>query len=174
MAGESDKKNYAETTDELKVRLEKAEEKANTYKELLERTWASFINYRRYIEREDTESHQRAISSLIAKLLPVLYMFNQAIESVPEDHSDLNRVQGINSMYRELLTVLEDAGLRRISAKGERFDPRLHEVFRLDQSGKFDEGIITEVLQEGYIFNDRLLRPARVAVSIVNNKGNEK
>jgi molecular chaperone GrpE len=151
--------------DALMNQLEKSKDKAKKCCDLLKRAQADFINYKRRIEQERNEWHEFAISSLIEKELTVLDSFDRALQSVPKDQLDLDWVQGVTLIYQQLVSILIQEGLSAISAQGSKFNPQYHEAVAVTYSKDLGDEIITDVLQKGYMFKDKLLRPARVVVS---------
>ena len=151
-------------TEELMERLEKAEAEVNEYKEMLQRTQADFMNYKRRVEEERSEQVKRASAQLIDRLLPVIDDFGRAIEAVPQEQCEVEWMKGVTLIERKLVSILEQEGLTRVGEVGDSFDPSQHEAVMVDESNRIADGRITRVMQEGYKLNGKLLRPARVAV----------
>ncbi|HDM22302.1 MAG: nucleotide exchange factor GrpE [Methanomicrobia archaeon] len=114
---------------------------------------ADFINYRKRMEKEKEEFIKYANSDLILKLLDVLDNLERASESGDE---------GIKLIYKQFRSILEKEGLEEIDATG-KFDPYYHEVIAVENS-ECEDGTILEVLQKGYMFNNKVLRHAKVKV----------
>ena len=95
------------------------------------------------------------------ELLPILDDFERALTSVPAEPDEQNWTKGIRLIYNKLRAALEVQGLAEIKAKGEPFDPYLHEAAGQTDG---DEGIIVEEIRKGYKFRDKLLRPSMVMV----------
>ena len=157
--------------EELVERLEKAEAEAKEYKDLLQRTQADFVNFKRRVEEEGAEQVKRASAYLIDRLLPVIDDFGRAIEAVPRQQSGTDWIKGVSLIERKLVSILEQEGLTRVGEAGDEFDPSLHEAVMVEEASPGEDGRITRVLQEGYKLNGKLLRPARVAVG--RTRGNE-
>ncbi len=154
-----------EPVEEVRARLQKAETDVREYLELLQRVQADFANHRRRVEEEREEQARMANASLIERLLPVIDDFGRALEAVPEGQSGQDWVKGVVLIQKKLLSILEQEGLVRVGAEGGEFDPRMHEAVMVEESDDLDEGRVVRVLQDGYRWNDRLLRPARVVVA---------
>lgn len=150
-----------EDVDSLKKALAEEREKAEQYLANWQRAQADFINYRKRTEQEKAESIRYANSVLIADLLPVVDDLERAIESRGGGGADETWAEGVDLIYRKLMSVLEGRGLKRIRAEGEEFDPNFHEGVMQEEG---EEGKVLEELQKGYLLGDRLLRPAQVKV----------
>lgn len=141
---------------------------ASEYLDALQRERASFINFRRRVEQEKTETAQYATAGLVKKLLPVLDDFDRALAAIPEDERNGNRwVEGIELIARKLHNVLDQEGVEPIDPLGQPFDPNLHEAvaFEDNSDGGDHEDTVSEVFSKGYKLHDRVLRPAMVKVS---------
>jgi molecular chaperone GrpE len=131
------------------------------FRELAQRVQADFENYRKRMLREQTEKMERANEQLLEQLLPVLDSFDLATANL--DEADEQVRKGVELVYAELLGVLEKAGVRRIDALGQPFDPNEHEaVAQEDGDG---EPVVCDILRAGYRLRDRVLRPATVRVT---------
>ena len=146
---------------ELKKALAEEKEKAEGYLANWQRAQADFINYKRHSEQEKEEAGNFAKSVLTLSLLPVLDDLERAFASIPPRLAKLDWVNGVRLIERKLRAILEAQGLSPIPAVGEPFDPHLHEAVRQDK-GK--DGMVTEEVQKGYKFLDRVIRPSRVVV----------
>lgn len=122
------------------------------------RVQADFDNYRRRTRREAEEAGRRGARDLICTILPVVDNLERAIALMPEDSGK----DGVVMIYRQLMDVLTCAGLSDIEALGADFDPNFHQAVAEDAAGP--KGKVTLVLQKGYLFDDKLLRPAMVHV----------
>jgi len=133
-------------------------------KNTLVRRQADFENYRKRIERERQQDRHRGVESFVESLLPVLDGFERALavhgDAVYEEHR-----KGFLLIDRQLRDILAKRGLERIEAEGKTFDPFLHHAVDRVESEKYPDGTILEVLQTGYRFHDRVLRPAMVRVA---------
>ena len=118
-------------------------------------------------EQEKEEIIEFANSTLILNLLTIVDDFERALASVPAQLTESSWMDGIRLIYNKLKAILEAQGLAEIKAKGEPFDPHLHDAV-MCQDG--EEGIVIEEIQKGYKLKDRVIRPSRVAVG----KGEEE
>jgi molecular chaperone GrpE len=138
-------------------------------KDQLLRALAETENVRRRAQREREDAVKYAVAGFAKELLSVADNLRRALDSLPESEVKDERmrglVTGVEATERELLSVFERHGLRRIDPDGERFDHNLHQaIFEAERPGK-PGGIVIEVLQPGYVLHDRLLRPAMVGVA---------
>ena len=140
-----------------------AEEKAKAEANLAnwQRAQADLINYKRRSEQEREEIAKFANATLMLSLLPVLDDLERAFTSLPGELAKFTWVDGIKLIERKLWANLEAQGLSQIKARGEPFDPNLHEAVRY---GKGRGGVVIEELQKGYKSYDRVIRPAMVVV----------
>jgi molecular chaperone GrpE len=154
------------STDERLVTLET--ELADVKDRLL-RALAETENVRRRTQREREDALKYAVSGFARDLLSAADNLRRALDSLPEaeakDARTKSLLDGVAATERELLSVFERHGIRRIDPKGERFDHNYHQaVFEVENSAA-PPGTIVEVLQPGYVLHDRLLRPAMVGVA---------
>ena len=135
-------------------------ELAEQYLANWQRSQADFANYKKRAEQEKTEFVKFANAALMSSLLPVIDDFERALENAPDGGSS-EWVEGIELIYRKIMTVLENQGLSKIGAEGQDFDPNFHQAV-LHEEG--EEGKVIAELQKGYMLYDRLLRPTMVNV----------
>ncbi len=157
-AKEEGEKVEVKEDEEQKGEENKIEELTNQ----LLRLQADFVNYKNRVEKEKDRIYSNATEELITELLPVLDNFERALESVEEKDGFY---EGVKMIYDQILKVLNDKGLEEIDCLGKEFDPNYHHaVFAEDVEGK-EEGTILEVLQKGYLLNDKVIRPSMVKVA---------
>jgi molecular chaperone GrpE len=139
-------------------------------KDKMLRAMAETENVRRRLEREKDESNRYAITRFARDLLDVADNLQRALDAVPVGARENNEflaklVDGVGATQRALTSVFEKNGVKRFDPAGQVFDPNFHEVlFEVDAEGK-PAGYIVQVLENGYMLGDRLLRPARVGVA---------
>jgi molecular chaperone GrpE len=151
----------AEDIETLQQVIAEEKEKAERYLANWQRSQADFDNYKKRSEQEKREFLEFANSALISNLLTVLDDLERAFASVPAELAESNWTEGIELIYNKFKTVLESQGLTEIEAKGEPFDPRLHEAV-MQQAGK--EGMVVGEVQKGYKFREKVIRPSLVVV----------
>ena len=150
---------------QVEQQLAAEQQKAEEWLDLLRRTQADFVNYRRRMSQEQTEGRIAAQSALLSQLLPVLDDLGRALGSVPPELADHPWVQGLFLVARRLTTLFEQLGVRQIGAPGESFDPRSHEAIATETRADVPEGTIVQVAQPGYALGERVVRPAQVSVA---------
>ena len=136
----------------------------------LTRRQADFENYRKRIERERGESHNRIVADVARKLLPVIDNLARALDAersveAKESKEFRHFLHGVELISKQLNGVLESLGITPIAAVGERFDPHMHEAVVTEPSDKYEPDTITEEITRGYRIGDSLLRPATVKVA---------
>lgn len=143
--------------------LKQDKEKEN--KELLEtlqRLQADFENYRKRTEKQNQEFCKFANKELIIKILPLLDNFELALKNT-KNHDEF--IKGIELIYSQLITLLEEQGLKKIETIGGKFNPHLHEALMQEKHEDKEENIIIEEFQKGYTLNDQIIRHSKVKVS---------
>ena len=133
------------------------------------RAVAETENTRRRAQRERVDAERYGFSKFAGDLLSVADNLRRALDSLPESEAKDDRtrslLEGVAATERELLAAFERHGLKRVEAKGERFDHNFHQaVFEVENTA-VPAGTVIEVLQPGYVVHDRLLRPAMVGVA---------
>ncbi len=134
------------------------------------RRQADFENYRKRIERERGEAHNRVVADIARKLLPVIDNLGRAVDAERTVESNESKefkhfLHGIELINRQLDDVLESLGIQPIAAVGARFDPHIHEAVATEASDEFEPDTVSEEITRGYRIGDRLLRPAMVKVA---------
>src|SRR6266516_4279386 len=157
--------NSATVSAQVEQRLTAEQQKAEECLDLLQRTQADFVNYRRRMSQEQAEARIAAQSALLSQLLPVLDDLGRALGAAPPQLAAHPWVQGLFLVARRLTTVLSQLGVRQIGAPGERFDPRWHEAITTEPRADVPEGTILHVAQPGYALGERVIRPAQVSVA---------
>lgn len=139
--------------------------------EKLLRALADMDNLRKRLQRERDEAVKYAAAAFARDLLPVADNLLRALAAVPEEKrqegSEFLRklVEGVELTLNELLAIFERHGIRRYNPEGEKFDPHLHEAMFEVADSNAETGTIVNVVQDGYMHHDRVLRPARVGVA---------
>ncbi|HKN83363.1 MAG TPA: nucleotide exchange factor GrpE [Pyrinomonadaceae bacterium] len=164
--GGPDRAELIATRSELKrVEAENAE-----LKDRLARRQADFENYRKRVERERSETYNRVVADVAAKLLPVMDNLRRALEaeaSVEASESDEFRhfLSGVDLISKQLNDVLEELGVKSITAVGEQFNPHLHEAVVTEASDEYEPDTVMQEIRAGYRLGDKLIRPALVKVA---------
>jgi molecular chaperone GrpE len=153
----------------LQKELESARAQAAEYLEGWQRARAEFANYKRRVEKEQSEAYQNAASRVIGRFVDVLDDFNRAEQDKPADMSDATALAkwaaGVSLIQRKLQNILDAEGVERIPAEGLVFDPALHEAVTHEDSDEHEPGQIIGVVRQGYRLGDKIIRPALVRVA---------
>ncbi len=150
---------------ELRQELEAAQQEAAENMDGWQRAQAEFINYRKRIEREHTRVYEDAAVRVINQFLEILDDLNLALNNCSTDNEGAEWAAGIELIYRKLLTILENEGVEKMEVEGQIFDPNLHEAISQEESPDHESGQIIEVIKNGYMIGERVLRPALVRVA---------
>ncbi len=148
----------------LDERLTKLEAEKEELKATLVRRQADFENFRKRTERERHEESRRVMGHFIQHVLPVLDGFERAL-AVHDDPAYEDYRKGFELIYKQLWEALAKQGLERIDAHGKPFDPHVHMAIERVETDEHEDGAVIEVLQPGYTFHGRVLRPATVRVA---------
>ena len=154
-----------EKAEELKIELEKANQQAAENFEGWQRERADFLNYKKRIERDRVSNVQAITSDIVKNFLVILDDLERALKARPASGEGAAWAEGIELIYRKLQTQLEAKGVTRIPAESQEFDPNLHEAITHEDNPDFESGQIIEVIEQGYLLGDRVVRPARVRVA---------
>lgn len=154
-----------------KKKKEKADKKQDALKEKIEeledrvkRQMAEFDNFRKRSEKEKTMMFETGARSVIEKILPVVDNFERGLASVPAEEKDSGFAQGMEMIYKQLMTELEKMEVKPIPAVGEEFNPDFHNAVMQVESEEYESGVIAQELQKGYTYRDSVVRHSMVAV----------
>jgi len=150
--------------------LKRVEAENAQLKDQLARRQADFENYRKRVERERSETYNRVVADVAAKLLPVSDNLKRALEaesSVEAAESDEFRhfLSGVDLIWKQLNGVLEALGVKPIPAVGEPFDPHVHEAVVTEATDEYEPDTVIQEIVAGYRLGDKLIRPALVKVA---------
>lgn len=152
-----EKKKKDKKQDALKEKVEELEDR-------VKRQMAEFDNFRKRTEKEKTAMFETGAKSVIEKILPVVDNFERGLASVPEEEKDGAIAQGMQMIYKQLMTELENLDVKPIPAVGEEFNPEFHNAVMQTESEEFESGTIAQELQKGYTYRDSVVRHSMVAV----------
>jgi len=156
---------YAQELEELREELARVRLQADEYLEGWQRARAEFANYKKRIEREQAQVYQTAAGSIIKRFLSVLDDLERALKSRPPSGDGAVWAEGIELVYRKLVSILESEGVTPMQTDGQMFDPNLHEAILSEDSDQHQSGQIIEAVQQGYLLGEKVLRPAMVRVA---------
>lgn len=129
------------------------------------RVAADFDNYKRRTVQEKEDLVKYSNAKIMGELLPVLDAFQLALKNPGESQEAQNVIKGVEMLYRQIMQVLEQAGMSKIEAVGQPFDPKLHEAIMQVDDDSVPEDTVVEELRAGYVLNERVIRPSMVKVS---------
>jgi molecular chaperone GrpE len=135
------------------------------FRDLALRTQADFENYKKRSAREKEDAIKYANSSLLERLIAIVDNFELGLEAARAEGEKSPIFSGMNMVLKQLMDFLADNGLQPIDAKGQKFDPNLHEAIAHEPSEESPEGTVIRQTRRGYKLKDRLLRPSSVVVS---------
>jgi len=154
----------------LRTQLQTAEQKRDEYLALAQRVRADFENYQKRMQRDLTVERRFAQAPLAADLLPALDNLERATAAAQQAGEKGPLVQGVAMVHSQLLDILRRHGVTRMEARGQPFDPNLHQAVMQHPSKEYPPMTVVDVMEQGYLIHDRVLRPARVAVSKTPDK----
>ena len=164
-------KETAKETKKEKKKKEKTDKKQDALKEKVEeledrvkRQMAEFDNFRKRTEKEKTAMFETGAKSVIEKILPVVDNFERGLAAIPEADKGGAFAQGMEMIYKQLMTELESIEVKPIEALGQEFNPDFHNAVMQVASEEFESGIIAQELQKGYTYRDTVVRHSMVAV----------
>ncbi len=143
--------------------LQKIRAERDTLLDRLARSQAEFENARKRAAKEQQEFRDFAIADAIKAFLPAIDSFERALNAPASQSGEFRN--GVELIYKQLQDALSKLGVRPVAAKGERFDPRVHEAIEMVETGEVPDHQVMDELQKGYKLKDRLLRPALVRVA---------
>ena len=139
-------------------------EKIDVLEDKVKRQMAEFDNFRKRTEKEKTMMFETGARSVIEKILPVVDNFERGLASIPEDEKGTPFAEGMEMIYKQLMTELDKMEVKPIPAVGEEFDPNLHNAVMQVESDEYESGVIAQELQKGYTYRDSVVRHSMVAV----------
>jgi molecular chaperone GrpE len=150
----------------LADQLRAAERQRDEYLDLAKQTRAEFENYQKRFQRDLATERRYAQVPLAGDLLPALDNLERAIAAAEKGGDKGPLVQGVGMVQGQLLDILKRHGITRIEAEGKAFDPNLHQAVMQQPSKEKPPQTVLQVLEPGYMIHERVLRPARVIVSM--------
>lgn len=149
----------------FKKKKSKQEEKIEELTDQVKRQMAEFDNFRKRTEKEKDQMFEVGAKSIIEKILPVIDSFERGLAAVPEDEKDDAFVDGMDKVYKQMMTALEEAGVKTIETEGAEFDPNFHNAVMHIEDENLGENVIAEEFQKGYTYRDAVVRHSMVKVA---------
>ena len=151
------KKKKDKKQDAFKEKIEELEDR-------VKRQMAEFENFRKRTEKEKAAMFETGAKSVIEKILPVVDNFERGLASIPEGEQEGAVAQGMQMIYKQLMTELENLDVKPIPAVGEEFNPEFHNAVMQVESEEFASGVVAQELQKGYTYREGVVRHSMVAV----------
>lgn len=156
----SDKKLFGK-----KNKKDKKDEKIEELTDRLTRQMAEFDNFRKRTDKEKSQMYEVGAKDIIEKILPVVDNFERGLDAVKEEDKEDPFVQGMEKVYKHLMTTLEEIEVKPIEAVGKEFDPNFHNAVMHVDDENFGENIVAEEFQKGYTYRDSIVRHSMVKVA---------
>ena len=142
----------------------KLQETVDELEDRVKRQMAEFDNFRKRTDKEKTAMFETGAKSVIEKILPVVDNFERGLATVPEGEKGSGFADGMQMIYKQLMTELDNLGVKPIEAVGQEFNPEFHNAVMQVESEEYESGIVAQELQKGYMYRDSVVRHSMVAV----------
>ena len=163
---ETEEENVSEKKGSFgKKKKDKKDTQIEDLTDKLRRQMAEFDNFRKRTEKEKSGMFEMGARSVVEKLLPVVDNFERGLASVPEDQKEDPFVAGVDKVYKQLLTVFDELGVKPIEAVGQPFDPNFHNAVMHVEDDEQGENVVVEEFQKGYMYHDSVVRHSMVKVA---------
>lgn len=156
-----DEENTSKETEKKDKKDLKIEELNDKYM----RTFAEFDNFRKRTEKEKAAMFEVGAKSIIEKILPIVDSFERGLATVTEEQKSEPFVEGMDKVYKQLMTTLSEAGVKPIEALNTQFNPDFHNAVMHVEDENVEENIIVEEFQKGYMYHDSVVRHSMVKVA---------
>ena len=167
-ASQDDKKDSKSKTSffgKKKKEKDKFEQQIEELTDRLKRNMAEFDNFRKRTEKEKSQMYDMGASAILEKILPVIDNFERGLAAVPEEDKNNGFVEGMDKIYKQMMTVLTEVGVTPIEAAGQEFDPNLHNAVMHVEDEELGENVVAEELQKGYKYKENVIRHSMVKVA---------
>lgn len=163
--GEADKAEEKKKGFFRKDKKDKKDEKIAELNDRIMRQMAEFDNFRKRTEKEKQQMYGIGAAEVVEKLLPVVDNFERGLAAMTEEEKETSFAQGIEMIYKQLMTALSDLGVTAIEAVGQEFNPDFHNAVMQAPSEDYESGVITQELQKGYLYKEKVVRHSMVVVA---------
>ncbi len=143
---------------------DKKQEKIDELEDKVKRQLAEFENFRKRTEKEKASMFEAGAKSVIEKILPVIDNFERGLATTKEEDKGNPHVEGMNMIYKQLMTELDKLEVKPIEAVGQEFNPDFHNAIMQVESDEYESGVIAQELLKGYTYRDTVIRHSMVAV----------
>ena len=148
-----------------KNKKDKKDEKIEELTDKLTRQMAEFDNFRKRTEKEKSQMYEVGAKDIIEKILPVVDNFERGLAAVAEEDKEHPFMQGMDKVYKQLMTTLDEIGVKPIEAVGQEFNPDFHNAVMHVEDENFGENMVAEEFQKGYTYRDSVVRHSMVKVA---------
>ena len=162
--GASDDHKSAKKKSKHDKKQDAMKEKVEELEDRVKRQLAEFENFRNRTEKEKQQMFETGARSVIEKILPIVDNFERGLATVPEEEKGSPFAEGMEKIYKQLMTELEKMEVKPIEAVGTEFNPDLHNAVMQVESEEYETGIVAQELQKGYTYRDQVVRHSMVAV----------
>lgn len=165
---EADTETIEKATPESKAasdREAKLQELADEYQDKYKRLLAEFENARAREAKEASRMYDVGAKAVLEKLLPIVDNFERAIQTIPEEDRERAFEQGVDKIYKQMMTILEEIGVQPMNAEGTEFNPDMHNAVMHVEDEAYGENVVAEEMQRGYMYKDSVLRYSMVKVA---------
>ena len=160
-----DKNDDVTAETETEETEEVTEEKIEELTDRVKRQMAEFDNFRKRTEKEKASMYEIGAREIIEKILPVVDNFERGLAAVPEEEKDSPFADGMTKIYKQMMTVFEEMGVKAIDAVGEEFNPDYHNAVMHVEDEEAGENVVVEEFQKGYLYKDHVVRHSMVKVA---------
>lgn len=157
------KKGFKKKSKEDK-KVEALQEKVTDLEDRVKRQMAEFENFRKRSEKEKSAMFETGAKSVIERILPIVDNFERGLSIIPEEEKGNAFAEGMQLIYRQLQTELENIGVTPIEAVGKEFDPNFHNAVMQMESEEYESGYVAQEMLKGYMYRDTVVRHSMVAV----------
>ncbi len=161
---ESGGKKFFKKKPKTDKKQEAMKQKVEELEDRVKRQMAEFENFRKRTDKEKTAMFEIGAKSVIEKILPVVDNFERGLASISEEEKGNGFADGMQMIYKQLMTELESLGVKPIEAVGQEFNPDYHNAVMQVESEEYESGIVAQELQKGYMYRDSVVRHSMVAV----------
>lgn len=138
--------------------------KIEELKDRLMRSMAEFDNFRKRSEKEKAQMYDFGVKSIVEKMLPIVDNFERGLGTITEKEKESAFAQGIELIHKQLVSALDEIGVKPIDAVGKEFDPNLHNAVMHGEDESLGENIVSDEFQKGYMYRDFVIRHSMVKV----------
>ena len=148
-----------------KNKKDKKDEKIEELNDRITRQMAEFDNFRKRSEKEKSQMYEIGAKDIIEKILPVVDNFERGLDSIPEEEKGSPFAEGMEKIYKQLMTTLDSLGVKPIKAVGQEFNPDFHNAVMHVEDEEFGENVVAEEFQKGYMYRESVVRHSMVKVA---------